>query len=79
MLILFAPVITTSIHCYVNNLHDIQILMNVIKTETFNVGFTSKYIYLIWTIVFLKHIYIYIYIYINLVYIYIYEIFLLKA
>ena len=40
--ILFAPVISTSIHRCVNNSHDIKVLMKVIKTETFNVGFTSK-------------------------------------
>ena len=39
--ILFAPDISTSIHRCVNNFHDIIVLMKVIKTETFNVGFTS--------------------------------------
>ena len=37
--ILFAPVISTSIHSRVNNSPDIKVLMKVIKTETFNVGF----------------------------------------
>ena len=36
--ILFAPVISTSIHRCVNNSYDIKVLMKVIKTETFNVG-----------------------------------------
>ena len=40
--IFFAPVISTSIHGWVNNSHDITALMKVIKTETFNVGFISK-------------------------------------
>ena len=40
--ILFAFVISTSIHCYVNKYRDIKVLMKVNKTETFNVGFTSK-------------------------------------
>ena len=40
--ILFAPVISTSIRRYVNKSHDIKVLKKVIKTETFNVGFTSK-------------------------------------
>ena len=40
--ILFAPIILTSTHCCVNNSHDIKVLMKVIKTETFNVGFISK-------------------------------------
>ena len=40
--ILFAPVISTSIHRCVDNSHGIKVLMKVIKTETFNVGFTSK-------------------------------------
>ena len=38
--ILFTPVISTSTHHYVNNSHDIKILMKVIKTETFYVDFT---------------------------------------
>ena len=37
--ILFAAVI---IHHCVNNSHDIKVLMKVIKTETFDVGFVSK-------------------------------------
>ena len=49
----FAPVISTSIHRCVNNFHDIKVLMKVIKTETFNIGFTSKQIHQIWVIVFL--------------------------
>ena len=40
--IFFVPVISTSIHHCVNNSHDINVLMKVIKTETFNVGFTSN-------------------------------------
>ena len=36
----FAPVISASIHRYVNY-SDIQVLMKVIETETFNVDFTS--------------------------------------
>ena len=40
--ILFAPVILTILHRCVNNSHDIKVLMKVIKTETFNVGFTPK-------------------------------------
>ena len=36
----FAPVISTSIHRYVNY-SDIQVLMMVTETETFNVDFTS--------------------------------------
>ena len=36
----FAPVILTSIPCYVNY-SDIQVLMMVTETETFNVDFTS--------------------------------------
>ena len=40
--ILFAPVILTSIFRCVNSSHDIKVLMKVIKTETFNVGFTSQ-------------------------------------
>ena len=40
--ILFAPVISTSIHFCENNSHDIKVLMKIIKTETFNVGFTSE-------------------------------------
>ena len=40
--ILFAPVILTSIHRCSKNSNDIKILMKFIKTETFNVGFTSK-------------------------------------
>ena len=40
--ILFAPIILTSIHCCVYNSHDIEVMGKVIKTETFNVGFTSK-------------------------------------
>ena len=39
---LFAPVILTSIHCCVNNSHDIKVPMKVIKTETSNVDFTSQ-------------------------------------
>ena len=31
-----------SIHRYMNNSPDIQVLMNVVKTGTFNVGFTSQ-------------------------------------
>ena len=38
--ILFAPVISTSIHRCVNNSPDIKVLMKVIETETFNVDFT---------------------------------------
>ena len=37
--ILFAPDISTSIHRCVNNSNDINVLMKVIKTETFNIGF----------------------------------------
>ena len=44
--ILFAPVISTSIHCCVYNSHDIKVLMKVIETEMFNVGFTSQQIHL---------------------------------
>ena len=40
--VLFAPVISTSIHRCVNTSHDIKVLMMVIKTETFNISFTSK-------------------------------------
>ena len=40
--ILFYPVIRTSIHLRVNNSHDIKVLMKVIKTKTFNVGFKSQ-------------------------------------
>ena len=40
--ILFAPVISTSIHHCVNNSLDIKALMMVIETETFNVDFTSQ-------------------------------------
>ena len=40
--ILFASVIFTSIHRWVNNSQDIKVLMKVIKTETFNVDFTSQ-------------------------------------
>ena len=39
--IFFAPIVSTSIHRCLNNSHDIKALMKVIKTETFNVGFTS--------------------------------------
>ena len=35
-------VISISIHLCVNNSHDIKVLKKVIKTETFNVCFTSK-------------------------------------
>ena len=38
--IFFTPVISISIHRCVNNSHDIKVLMKVIKTERFNVGFT---------------------------------------
>ena len=41
--IFFALIISTGIHHCVNNIsHDIKVLMKVIKTETFNVGFISK-------------------------------------
>ena len=40
--ILFAPVISTSIHRCVNNFPGIKVLMMVIETETFNVDFTSQ-------------------------------------
>ena len=40
--ICLAPVISTSIHHCVNNCHDIKVLMKVIETRTFNVGFTLK-------------------------------------
>ena len=40
--ILFAPVISTSIHCCVNNSPDIKVLITVIEIETFNVDFTSQ-------------------------------------
>ena len=40
--ILFAPVISTSIHRCVNNFSDIKVLMKVSETETFNVDFTSQ-------------------------------------
>ena len=40
--ILFAPIISTSIHRCVNNSPDIKVLMNVIETKTFNVDFTSQ-------------------------------------
>ena len=36
--ILFAPVISTSFHCCVNNSPDINVPMEVIETETFNVA-----------------------------------------
>ena len=45
--ILFAFVISTRIHCCVNNSYDIKVLMKFIKTETFNVGFVSQWIHLI--------------------------------
>ena len=48
----FAPVILTSIHCCVNNSRYIQVLMKVIRTKTFDVGFISKWIHLIWEILF---------------------------
>ena len=38
----FAFVISTNIHRCVNDSPDIEVLMKVIKTETFNIGFTSK-------------------------------------
>ena len=59
----FAPVISTSIHRYVNNSPDIKVLMKVIETETL----TRLYITIsssTWIIVFLLSSYIYIYIYI---------------
>ena len=40
--ILFVPVNSISIHHCVNNSHDIKVLMKVIKTKMFNVGFTSQ-------------------------------------
>ena len=40
--IFFTPVISTSIRRSVNNSHNIKVLRKVIKTETFNIGFTSK-------------------------------------
>ena len=41
--IFLAPVISTSFHLCVNNIsHDIKVLKVFFKTETFNVGFTSK-------------------------------------
>ena len=40
--ILFAPVISTSIHHCVNSYLDIKIMMKVIKTEAFNDGLTSQ-------------------------------------
>ena len=40
--ILFAPAISTSIHDSMNNSHDIKVLMKVIISDKFNVGFTSK-------------------------------------
>ena len=40
--ILFAPFISTGIHRCGDNSYDMKILMKVIKTESFNVGFTSK-------------------------------------
>ena len=40
--ILFVPVILTNIHRCVNSSPDIKVLMKIIKTETFNVGFTSQ-------------------------------------
>ena len=36
----FAPVNSASIHCYVNY-SDIQVLMMITETETFNVDFTA--------------------------------------
>ena len=33
---------STNIHHCVNNSHDIKVLMKVIKTETFNIDFTSQ-------------------------------------
>ena len=36
------PGISTSIHRCVNNSIDIKVLVKVIETETFNLGFTSK-------------------------------------
>ena len=40
--VFFVPVISTSIHHYVNNSGDIKVLMKVITIETFNVGFTAQ-------------------------------------
>ena len=40
--ILFAPVISTSIHRCVNYSYDIKVLMKVMKTETFHDGFTLQ-------------------------------------
>ena len=40
--ILFGHVILTSIYHRVNNSHDIKVLIEVIKTETFHIGFTSQ-------------------------------------
>ena len=40
--ILFDPDISTSIHRYVNDSRGIKVLIKVIKTEMFNVGFTSN-------------------------------------
>ena len=40
--ILFAPVISTSIHRCVKKFIDIKVLMKFIETETFNVDFTSQ-------------------------------------
>ena len=40
--ILYAPVISTNIHCCMYNSSDIKVLMKVIKTETFNADFTSQ-------------------------------------
>ena len=40
--ILFAPIILRSIYHCVDNSHDIKVLMKVIKTEMFNIGFTSQ-------------------------------------
>ena len=40
--ILFAPVISTSIHQCVKNSPDIKVLEKVIETGTFNVDFTSQ-------------------------------------
>ena len=38
----FAPVISTIIHCSMNNSPDIKVLVKVIETEAFNIDFTSQ-------------------------------------
>ena len=74
--ILFAPVVSTSIHHCVNKSH-IKVLMKVIETKTFNTDFISQWIHLLGLFYFsaffiksdldsylLSYMYTYIYIYI---------------